>query len=148
MPASLIDTNIWLARTFPTHPLHAESKHVIAEIGQDAQAMFCRSTQQSYLRLLTTSNIFRHYGLEAMTNRLAIEAYATLCKLPGVGFQPEPAGIEPQWHKLAKLDTPSPKVWMDAYLAAFAIQAGLQFVTNDRDFRRFVDYGLRLRLLG
>ena len=31
----------------------------------------------------------------------------------------------------------SPKVWNDAYLAAFAIEAGLQLITTDGDFRVF-----------
>ena len=41
----------------------------------------------------------------------------------------------------------SPKVWMDAYLAAFAIRAGLPFATLDADFRRFEAAGLDLHLL-
>ncbi len=31
----------------------------------------------------------------------------------------------------------SPKVWMDAYLAAFAVAGNYQFVTNDKAFRQF-----------
>jgi len=38
-------------------------------------------------------------------------------------------------------------VWMDAYVAAFAIRAGLPFVTLDSDFRRFESAGLQLHLL-
>jgi predicted nucleic acid-binding protein len=41
---------------------------------------------------------------------------------------------------------PSPKLWMDAYLAAFALQSGHRLVTTDRDFRQFK--GLDLFLLG
>jgi predicted nucleic acid-binding protein len=36
---------------------------------------------------------------------------------------------------------------MDAYLAAFAIRAGIPFATLDSDFRRFKAAGLELRLL-
>lgn len=39
------------------------------------------------------------------------------------------------------------KVWMDAYLAAFAIRAGLSLATLDADFHRFEAAGLQLRLL-
>lgn len=39
------------------------------------------------------------------------------------------------------------KVWMDAYLAAFAIRAGLPLATLDADFRRFEAADLQLRLL-
>jgi predicted nucleic acid-binding protein len=38
-------------------------------------------------------------------------------------------------------------VWMDAYLAAFAIRSGHPFATLDADFRRFEDAGLQLSLL-
>lgn len=37
----------------------------------------------------------------------------------------------------AARDTASPKLWMDAWLAAFAIQSGCQFVTIDRSFAKF-----------
>ena len=38
-------------------------------------------------------------------------------------------------------------VWMDAYLAAFAIGHAVEFVTLDQDFKRFVKDGLNLKLL-
>ena len=51
------------------------------------------------------------------------------------------------WHRLASLDTASPKVWMNAYLSAFAIAAGLRMVSLDQDFRNFVTHGLDLVLI-
>lgn len=45
------------------------------------------------------------------------------------------------------LFTHSPKIWMDAYLAAFAIAGGLRMVTLDGDFKAFVPQGLDLVLL-
>lgn len=39
------------------------------------------------------------------------------------------------------------KIWMDAYLAAFAITGRLEFVTLDRDFQAYEPHGLKLRLL-
>jgi predicted nucleic acid-binding protein len=51
------------------------------------------------------------------------------------------------WHRLAKRDTASPKVWMDAYLAAFAISSGLCFVTLDDDFKTYEAQGLDWVLL-
>jgi predicted nucleic acid-binding protein len=41
----------------------------------------------------------------------------------------------------------SPKVWTDAYLAAFAIRHDLELVTIDRDFKNFEKAGLKLHLL-
>ena len=51
------------------------------------------------------------------------------------------------WRTLAAADSASPKVWMDAYLAAFAIAGGLRLVTLDRDYKNFVPQGLDLVLL-
>ena len=39
---------------------------------------------------------------------------------------------ENNWRKLTSHDRPMPKVWTDAYLAAFARSAAMQFVTLDR----------------
>jgi hypothetical protein len=41
----------------------------------------------------------------------------------------------------------APKLWMDAYLAAFAIAGGMRIVTLDKDFRNFESQGLNLLLL-
>lgn len=53
----------------------------------------------------------------------------------------------PSWMKLACLDQPAPKRWMDAYLAAFAMEGRWNLITLDQDFLSFVDHGLELRLL-
>jgi predicted nucleic acid-binding protein len=58
----------------------------------------------------------------------------------------EPAGLEVRWRSYAGLNQASPKLWMDAYLAAFAQAGRYQFVTTDKAFRQFSD--LDLVLLG
>ena len=54
--------------------------------------------------------------------------------------------LEAQWRKLAARDTASPKLWMDAYLAAFAMASGCRMVTTDRAYAPFD--GLNLLVLG
>ena len=49
----------------------------------------------------------------------------------------EPPGLEARWKKFAGGPRASPKQWMDAYLAAFAIAGGHQFVTTDRAFAQY-----------
>jgi predicted nucleic acid-binding protein len=49
----------------------------------------------------------------------------------------EPRGLDSQWKKLASGSKPSPKLWMDAYLAAFALAARYQLVTTDKAFKQF-----------
>jgi predicted nucleic acid-binding protein len=82
-----------------------------------------------------------------MTNRDAWAALDALLALPQVVERDEPPGTAATWRQLAALDTASPKVWMDAYLAAFAICGGLRLVTLDSDFSRFVSQGLSLQFI-
>lgn len=62
-----------------------------------------------------------------------------------VGYAEEPSGLEAIWKSLTTRATPSPKVWMDAYLAAFAIAGNYSFLTTDGGFRQFT--GLNLVLI-
>jgi len=144
---TLFDSNVWLALTFSAHPHHSLAKKIFATTTRESPACFCRATQQSFLRLATTPTILKAYGAEGFTNLDAVSLIAALTKLPNIRMLPEPLGLEPLWHRLAGLKTASPKVWMDAYLAAFAICHEAEFVTLDRDFRRFEEDGLKLRLL-
>ena len=52
-----------------------------------------------------------------------------------IGFLEEPAGLERQFRLFSNTDHPSRRDWADAYLAAFAVSAGLCLVTYDRGFR-------------
>ena len=73
---------------------------------------------------------------------------------PGADFMP--AGARPlgriRANRLAgrgragglKVLSASPKVWMDAYLAACAITSGLRLVSLDRDFKSYEAHGLDL----
>ena len=63
------------------------------------------------------------------------------------GFLDEPVDQEALWHQLAGRPSASPKVWTDAYLAAFAIGHKLELLTLDGDFKSVVKAGLKLRLL-
>ena len=44
-------------------------------------------------------------------------------------------------------DAASSKLWMDAYLAAFALSGNLRMVKLDSDFKNFVANGLNLALI-
>ena len=147
MPGSLFDTNVWLAAIFPTHPFHARAQQALQQATPALPAVWCRSTQQSFLRLATTPTLLKAYGAEGMTNRDALVVLDTLQALPQVALREEPPGVFALWCQLAGADAASPKVWMDAYLAAFAITGGLRLVTLDRDFRTFVPQGLDLVML-
>lgn len=143
----LFDSNVWLALTFSAHPHHALAKGIFAEASAENPACFCRATQQSFLRLATTPAILHAYGAEGFTNQDAAKLIQTLSGLSAVSTREEPSGIESRWLELAGLTSASPKVWMDAYLAAFSILHKAECVTLDRDFQNFEKDGLKLRLL-
>lgn len=148
MPGSLVDSSVWVAAVFPPHPHHATAQRFLAQATPRVPAVFCRATQQSLLRLLTTPALLRAYAAGAMTNRSAWTTFELLRSRPGITVRDEPAGTAALWPRLAVRESASAKVWMDAYLDAFAIAGGLELVTRDRDFQVFVGQGLRLRVLG
>lgn len=147
MPGSLLDTNVWIAAIFALHPFHERARQVLQDATPADPAVFCRSTQQSFLRLASTPTLLKAYGAEGLTNRDALLALGGLLALPQVCEREEPPGVLPLWHRLASRDTASPKIWMDAYLSAFAIAARLRMVSLDLDFKNFVTHGLDLVLI-
>lgn len=140
----LCDANVFIALAVEQHANHRQAALWFEGLGDQDTVAFCRATQNTFLRLLT-QKIAENYVPQ--TNRQAWEMYDQLCRDDAVVFAKEAAGLEPIWRKLASRDTISPKVWMDAYLAAFAISSGLRFVTLDGDFNAFVAQGLDLVLL-
>jgi predicted nucleic acid-binding protein len=78
------------------------------------------------------------YGNPPLSNREAWAAYEALLADDRVMLRAdEPPGIEARWRELTLRDTASPKLWMDAYLAAFSISAGYRMVTTDAAFGQF-----------
>lgn len=148
MPGSLLDTNVWLAAVFTTHPFHQAAQKNLQQATPAEPAVFCRSTQQSFLRLASTPTLLKAYGAIGLTNIDALVALGALLALPQVCEREEPPGTFALWQRLASRDTASPKVWMDAYLAAFAISGGLRMVSLDQDFKSFARSGLKLVLIG
>src|SRR5262249_23681295 len=109
-------------------------------------ACFCRLTQLSFLRLASTPAIHLRYIASTATNEDVLKNYQSLTSHPAVAWRDEPAGIA-DLPKLAALPSASPKVWMAAYLAAFAIASELTLVTADSGFKAFTRSGLELLLI-
>ena len=86
------------------------------------------------------------YGNPPLTNREAWSVYEAFLADDRITFQAEPMGVESSWKELAVRSTASPKLWMDAYLAAFALAGRYSMVTTDAAFRQF--RGLDLLVLG
>jgi toxin-antitoxin system PIN domain toxin len=143
---NLCDSNVWLALALSGHAHHGLARDWLDAVDETSTVLFCRATQQSFLRLLTNAAVLAPYGNLPLTNREAWQAYeALLADYRIVLRAEEPGGLEPRWKELARRDDASPKLWMDAYLAAFALAAGCRMVTTDAAYRQFA--GLDLLLL-
>jgi toxin-antitoxin system PIN domain toxin len=120
----LADSNIWLALDWLSNR-------------EPQQALFCRCTQQSFLRLLTTRAVLAPYRIPPLTNKAAWSVCEGLRADGRIAWVEEPSGLEALWKNFAGGPKASPKLWMDAYLAAFAKAGGHQLVTTDKAFRQF-----------
>lgn len=144
----VLDTNVWLALVLSEHPGHLVAQDWFTRLKQAHKSLlFCRFTEQSVLRLLTSEKILHNLNLEAFTNGEAIKALSEMQQNPMVDTGVEPPSTKNLWLRLSTRPTASPKLWMDAYLAAFAISGHHQMVTFDKGFRKFDKEGLNLELL-
>jgi len=125
------DTNVWLSLVWGRHS-HAEFAHGWFERAAQEQFFFCRFTQLSLLRLLTTESVM---GPDVKTMMAAWHVYDQCCADERIAFLPEPEALDARLRGFSQSRRASPKLWADAYLAAFASTAGLKLVTFDKAFR-------------
>ena len=143
----LYDANLWVALSFEHHARFTAACRDFGLRDSANPAAFCRVTQHAFLRLVTAPALQRGYGSRAISNAEAVGAYEGLKNLSQVVWLDEPDGLESLWLQLASVRSASPKIWTDAYLAAFAIGHGAELVSFDADFKTFEKDGLKLRLL-
>lgn len=122
------DANVWLALIYEDH-VHSEAARAWFENCAEEQFFFCRFTQITVLRLLTTPKVMAG-GAVGMPE--AWRLWDRITEDERIAFLDEPPGLEPEFRGLTRLATPSPKVWADSYLVAFASAASLKLVTFDR----------------
>src|SRR5262245_17906519 len=122
---NFLDSNVWLALFWNRH-IHAAKAREWFEAHANEEFFFCRFTQLTLLRLLTTEQIL---GNDVKTMAGAWALWDQVWADSRIVFLPEPEGLDGDFRKRSRLPTGSPKVWADAYLLAFASAAGLKFVT-------------------
>jgi toxin-antitoxin system PIN domain toxin len=128
------DVNVWIALTLEGHIHHAAAKRWYEALDQNARLCFCRFTQLSLLRLLTTEALM---GKTDVMNQVeAWETYDRWLEDWRVLLIDEPHGLESSFRSLSQLRQPAAKDWADSYLAAFASVSGFRLVTFDRAFER------------
>lgn len=148
MPGYFLDTNVWIALNFEEHPHNARAIAFVDSCTTNSPALFSRAVENSTLRLMSNPSVCRAYNSPPLTNEQAAIILKDWRAHDHIGcFDVEPEKTRELWLELASIPSSSPKVWMDAYLAAFAIRAERPFATFDADFRRFEAKGLRLFLV-
>ena len=134
---TLADSNFWLALSLSKHDFHVAAREWLGGPRTQQPILFCRATQQSFLRLLTTDAVMKLYGVPPLSNTAAWNVYAGLRSDHRCGFAPEPDALETGWKRFSARSSASPKLWMDAYLAAFAVAGKYKLVTTDAAFKQF-----------
>ena len=126
------DVNVWLALTHNRHKHHAMATDWFRQ--DEGTIFFCRFTQLGLLRLLTNEQVM---GEDVVGQRAAWRAYHRWLEDGRVEFHREPESheFEKRFQDFSNQTRPSPKLWADAYLAAFAVPADLTLVTFDRGFQ-------------
>ena len=98
-------------------------------------------TQQGFLRLATNAKAIS----TPLTHHQAWQAYDKFLSDERIEFLEEPPAIETAWRRYSMGRHYSPKVWNDAYLAAFAERWRLRILTFDKGFKTYE--GLSVELL-
>ena len=83
-----------------------------------------------------------------MRNKAAWSTYAGFFQDKQVSWVEEPDGLESHWRKLAGTPKTSPKLWMDAYLAAFAMAGGYRLLTTDKAFEQLKGLDVEILSMG
>lgn len=128
----LPDVNVWIALASDRHE-HHDSARLWFDAAV-APVCFCRVTQMSFLRLLTNPKVM---GDDSLTPAGAIAVYRQLANDERVLFAPEPPNIENTWISLMSARAASGGTWTDAYLAAFAMEAGFRLISFDKGMRHW-----------
>lgn len=128
---NFLDADVWLALLWSRH-VHSEKAREWFDRSSEEQFFFCRLTQLTVLRLLTTKTVMRE---DVRNMSQAWDLWDGIWADPRIAFLPEPENLEPELRGRSRLTSKSPKVWADAYLLSFAAVAGLKLVTFDRGLR-------------
>lgn len=141
MRGFLPDVNVLVALTLGNHR-HLAEVHAWYTSERHPVLVVCRVTQLSFLRLIST---VAAADVEVKSNTEAWSIYSQLEEQRLVAFMDEPAKLTDNLALLGGYGKPAPKLWADAYLAAFALSAGLRIVTFDRALARMATNSVLLR---
>jgi hypothetical protein len=120
---------VWVALHHQKHLHHDSALAWFNGLEERKKLAFCRQSQLGLFRLLTT---FAVLGDEVSTQQQCWTIYEKWIAGERAVMLPEPPAIETAFRARSNATQSQPKVWTDAYLAAFAETAGLTLVTFDK----------------
>jgi toxin-antitoxin system PIN domain toxin len=138
----LCDVNCLLAFCYDRH-VHHPAALAWLDLQDEWSVVVCRHTQLGLLRLLTNASVM---SKDVCNLKQSWSLYDALISDERFDFYSEPMDVEQHLRWYTTSGRVSPKLWQDAYLAAFARLTKSHLVTFDRGFQQLE--GLRLTLLG
>jgi toxin-antitoxin system PIN domain toxin len=130
----LSDVNVLVALVAERHAAHEDVNAWWAALPSTETIHIARPVQTGFLRLLCTEAVM---GQDTLSLPHAWSVYATLLASGRFAMVIETPGLDSTWEQLCRPFGRSPKVVMDAYLAAFALSGGYRLATLDRAFKQF-----------
>ena len=131
---TLCDVNMLLALATDRHAAHATAVRWLNGVPVDG-AMICRIAQTGLLRLLNNPAVMRE---DVLDTDACWELWHQLLEDERICFTPtEPPGLDAVLERFTRGRSFTPRLWTDAYLAAYAQASGLVLVTFDQGFRQF-----------
>lgn len=131
---ALVDANVWLPVLVERHQHHAAATGWWRD-RQPATCCWCRPIQQTVLRLLTNRSVM---GDDTLQPAAAWLVWEKLVLDERSAFLPiEPIGLAAAWRENIATRSATPKLWMDAFLAAWAQSSNLALVTFDTGFKSY-----------
>ena len=141
MPA-LCDVNVLLALVTDRHAHHADAVRWL-DTASAGETVVCRIVQTGLLRLLNNPAVMKADVLDA---KACWALWHRLVKDERIRFTAsEPSGLDVAFERFTRGRAFTPRLWTDAYLAAYAHVGDLMLVTFDQGFRSFA--GLACQVL-
>ena len=130
----LCDVNVLLALSTDRHAQHTQALRWFDALAP-GEAWVCRTAQLGLLRLLNNPAVMEE---EALDTSGCWDLWRRMEQDERVRFMPtEPSNLDAAFEGFTRGRAFSPRLWTDAYLAAYAHAGGLTLVTFDRGFRQF-----------
>ena len=126
MGSFLLDTNVLVALTWPTHSAHAIAQHWFAKNARQGWAT-CPLTQCGFVRVISNPAFSPH----ALSPREALAVLSTSLRHPAHTFWPADLDLVTALNKAAKNLSGHQQI-TDAYLVGLAVQHKGKLATLDR----------------